>query len=520
MAGTLATKGLGKPSSLVHATGIVMAATLLSAVFGLLREMLVAGSFGTTVATDAYFFSYDLSISLPEFLLAAMAAGLIPIYTRSKKEGQSTAFVSTVLNTYLLFLLLVALLVLTTAPYTVALLASGFDETGQRIASQMLRMLSPVIVLAGLWGCLRTILNAEGEFFLSTISQTFLSLGIIGAVILLADRLGIFSLPVGILVGSLVQVAWTGYWLARRRAFRYQFKIDLHDPEFRRFLTLLGPGLIGGMIGYSSQLIDKALASHLAAGSIASLGFAFRPMAILTRIAVYSFITALLPTLSWEAVNRSPAAFRATVIRTLGVLIFVTTPLSLLLAVLSVPIIQVLFERGRFVASSTASTANVFACLVVGLMPMAISVTLLTVFISLEDTKTPAFFGAGTNLIANIIFDLLLIGFLGAAGIALATSLKYVVSGAVLFFLLQRRLNGINAKHLGHTFGKTLVASLLAVAPVLLLTVNWATHPIALIAVGSVLSGLLYWLFSTLLGVPELKLVNGYLTRSVSRLRA
>ena len=210
MAGTLATKELRSSSNLVHATGIVMAATLLSAVFGLLREMLVAGSFGTTVATDAYFFSYDLTVSLPEFLLAAMAAGLIPIYTRSKKEGQNTVFVSTVLNTYLLFLLLIALLAMATAPVTVALLASGFDETGQRIASQMLRMLSPVIVLAGLWGCLRTLLNAEGEFFLSTISQTFLSLGIIGAVIMLADRLGIFSLPIGILVGSLVQVAWTG----------------------------------------------------------------------------------------------------------------------------------------------------------------------------------------------------------------------------------------------------------------------------------------------------------------------
>ncbi len=330
-------------------------------------------------------------------------------------------------------------------------------------------------------------------------------------------RLGIYALPLGIVLGSIIQVTWTGYWLAKRRAFVYRPTIDLHDPRFRRFLALLGPGLVGGLIGYSSQLIDKAFASHLAEGSIAALSFAFRPMAILTRVAVYSFITALLPTLSWEAVHSNPASFRATVVNTLGILAFVTTPLSLLLAVLSVPIIQLLFERGEFAAASTASTAGIFAFLVIGLMPMAIAVTLSTVFTSLEDTKTPAIFGAGTNLVANVIFDLLLIGILGAAGIALASTLKYVVSGTVLFLLLGRRLQGINIRYLAGSFGKTLLASLLAVGPVYLLTVYLELPALVMIVVGMLLGTTLFWLFAYLLKAPELGLVQGYVGRLLKR---
>ena len=517
MASTITGKGLRKPVSLVHATGIVTAAALVSAIFGLLREMLVASRFGTSVATDAYFFSYGLIVSLPVFLLAAIAAGLVPVYTRSKAQGQSDSFVSTVINVYLLFLLAVAALAMVTAPYTIAALASGLDTAGQQIATQMVRLLSPVIVFVGLWGVFRALLDAEGGFFLSTISQALLSLGVIGAVLLFSPQLGIYSLPLGILVGSVAQAGWTGYGLAARKAFQYKLTIDLHDPRFRRLLTLLGPGLLGGAIGYTSQLVDTAFASHLAAGSIASLGFALRPMALLTRIAVYSFVTALLPTLSREAIHSSPDSFRATVASTLGIIMFVTIPLSTFLAVLSVPIIQVLFERGEFVATSTAGTAAVFACLVIGLMPMAVAVTLSTVFASLEDTKTPAIFGAGTNFVANVIFDLLLIGFLGVVGIALATSLKYVVSSTVLLQMLRRRLPGIHVAYLTKTLGKTLVASLLAAGPVFLLVMYSGIPSIILIPAGMVLGTALFWFFSLVFRVPELMIVSDYLGKLKDR---
>lgn len=502
---------------IAQATGIVMVATLGSAVFGLLRETILAAKFGTTIEMDAYFFSFDLIIRLPVFLLAALQAGLIPLYTKSKKEGQNLNFVSTVINVYMIFLLLTAVIIISTAPFVVAVLGSGFADTSHQTVTQMIRLLSPAVLFAGLWGVLRTLLNAEGEFFVSTISQSLLSIGIISAIVLLFNQQGIYCLISGIMIGSAAQVLWTAYWLIRRNAFRYRLILDTKDPRFRRFLYLLGPGLVGGLIGYIGPMVDKLLASYLQVGTIASLSFAARPMAIISRIAVYSFVTALLPALSLEAINTSRESFNATVVRTLGIVIFVTTPLSVMLVALRVPIIQLLFERGNFSATATASTANIFAGLAIGLMPMAIAVTLSTIFVSLEDTKTPAFFGAGSNLISKILFSLILFMPLGAIGLALSTSLKYVVSSIILFVLLRHRLPNINGKYLVKTLVKTVLASLLAFSPVFLITTYSDGPLLFLIGTGILIGTMLFFMFSTALQVPELKIVYGYLLRLKKR---
>jgi putative peptidoglycan lipid II flippase len=229
-------------------------------------------------------------------------------------------------------------------------------------------------------------------------------------------------------------------------------------------------------------------------------------------------VTALLPTLSWKANHGDQASFKTDVVQTLSLLMFVTIPLSMALVALRVPIIQVLFEYGKFQAEATASTASIFAALVVGLMPMAVGVTLSTIFTSLEDTKTPAYFGAGSNMVAKVLLSFLLVVPLGAVGLALATSLKYVVSGIILFFMLQRRLQGLNGAFLLKSFLKVLLASLLATLPIYLIVHYSALPAFFVIPVGGFVGAILYYLFSFLLRTPELLVVNSYLVKAKNQL--
>ncbi|MCC6170078.1 MAG: murein biosynthesis integral membrane protein MurJ [Caldilineaceae bacterium] len=488
-----------------------MAATLAASLFGLVREAMVAAHFGTSVATDAYFFSFDLVASLPEFLQSAIGACLIPIYTRSKQEGASALFVNTIINVYLLLLIVIAVWLFAAAPLIAARLASGFDATGRQLVSTMVRLLAPTVVLTGVWSVLKAMLNAEREFFISNFSQALQSLGIIGAVLLLAPQMGIYGLPVGILIASVLQVAWTGHTL-NRKGFRYTFDIALRDPRFRQYLLLLGPSLVGSLIGYIEPIIEITLASHLAEGSIAAIRFAGRPMAILTRIAVYSFVTALLPILSWERVTATQTSFKANIVQILNMLLFVLIPLSLLLITLRMPIIQLLFQRGKFDAAATQMTANIFAALVIGLLPMAVGVTLSSVFVALEDTKTPTIWGAGSSFIAKLVFSLILITPLGAVGLALATSLKNVVS-ATLLLLQLRRLQGLDGFYLATAFGRALIVSLVAVSPVYLITLYLALPPLALILFGSLITAALYAVLSIAVRAPELAIVQERLPR-------
>ena len=506
-----------KPIKLVRATSVAALATLASSAFGILRESLTAARFGTNVETDVYFFSLGLVVALPEFFQGATAAGLVPVYLRSKREGHSIVFINTVINAYSLFLLGITALGLVGLPLIVSILASGFDAAGQQLVTRMILILSPTVVLAGVWGIFRSLLNAEGEFFRSTISTAFMSVGIIGAILLFSPRLGVYSLPVGILIASALQMLWTGYWLWRH-GVRYRFVLDRKESSYQRYVALLRPGLLGSMLSYMIPVIDRAMASHFPGGTIAALGFAGRPRTILSSLVIFSLVTALLPSFSQKAVDLDRDSFRHSVAKTLGFLMFITTPLSLLVVILRIPLIQLLFQRGRFDATATMVTADYFAGDAIGLMPMAIAVTVSAVFNALEDTRTPAILGAGSNLLSKIVLNILFVKTLGAVGLPLATSAMYVISGVVLLWLLRRRLHGIEGRYLLRSFQSVLVATVVAMAPVYLLTAQLKNMaPLIVLVAGTLVGSLLFILVSAVLRIPELQMAHEYFLGVVNR---
>jgi putative peptidoglycan lipid II flippase len=489
-------------SRMVRATSMVMVATIISMALGIMREMLIAARFGATVATDAYFFALALIVTLPEFMLGAIEDSLIPIYVRRKAEGRADVFISTVLNTYAIVLILVTGAVLLGAQPLVTLLGAGLDASSQQLVVQMIWILGPTIMLSGLWTVLNSLLNAEGHFFLSTISRAFLAGSVIAAILVLPAELGIYRLPIGVLFAATVQLLWSAGWLWRH-GFRYRFVIDLNEPMFRRFLDLLWPGLAGAGIGYALVMIDRTMAAFLTEGTISTLSYAEKPMSVLTSVGIFSFTTALLPSLSRQALHDDLEGFRRNISRILALLMFVLLPVTALLLVLRMPVIQVLFQRGRFDDVVAQQTGDMFGLFVIGLAPMAIAVALSTVFNALEDTRTPAIFGAGANLISKTFFNLILIGSLGGAGLALGTSLMYVVSALLLLFILWRRLKGINGRYLFQSAWRTVAAAAVAGAVTYLVVANAGLTPLLELIVGSAVGGAVYLATAALLRTPE-----------------
>ncbi len=192
-----------------------MVAVAISAMFGLLREVVIAAEFGTSGDTDAYFFAFDLIARFPELLSAAVAGALIPVYVRAKADGSADRLAGTAMTTYGALLVGLAVITAVAAPLVVAVAGSGFDEAVGATAVVIIRILSPATALIGVWGILKLLLTAEDRFFVSTISQVFLSLGVIAATLLLAPSLGVESVALGVLGASVAQVLWTGYWVRR-----------------------------------------------------------------------------------------------------------------------------------------------------------------------------------------------------------------------------------------------------------------------------------------------------------------
>jgi putative peptidoglycan lipid II flippase len=278
----------------------------------------------------------------------------------------------------------------------------------------------------------------------------------------------------------------------------------LQGSEFKRFLSVLWPGIVGALIMGVMPLIDKSMASHMAAGTVACLTFASRPISMVARFGLYSLITALLPTFASLANEEGGERFRETVSQMLRILVFVTAPVGILLAALRVPIIEVLFERGSFDAESTELTSQIFAALAFGLCPMALAIATSTVFASMQDTKTGAFIGGGSSLIAKVVFNLLLIAPLGAVGLAWSTSLQYVVSGILLLTCLKYRLEGLRMRDLISVTARVLAASAFAFFYVQWLLSVLDLPPLFLCVVGMISGSCVYLAFAGILRIEEL----------------
>ena len=331
----------------------------------------------------------------------------------------------------------------------------------------------------------------------------------VGALILKSMCGGNPQAVIAVAIGTTIQALWVAYWL-RRAGFHYRPKIDLASAEFRSFLTVLGPGVLAGVISGTIPIIDRSMASHLPEGSIASLGFAARPLDVVSRLGLFSLITALLPTLAWRVANDDTEQFRTSVAQLLATLIFVTVPLALILATLHVPLIQVLFQRGHFDAGATAVTSRIFAITVLGLTPMAIATALSTVFKSLQDSKTPAFLGGGSNLVSKVVFNILFIGPFGVFGLALSSALQHGLSGALLFRRLSSRLDGLSGRHLAATFGKTLAASFGAVVVVQCVVLS-GLPPVVQCGLGALAGAGTFALLAAMLRMPEYRAIVRYL---------
>jgi len=484
-----------------------MTVAAISAVFGVLREVVVAAEFGTTAETDAYFFSFDLIVRLPEFLMPAVAGALIPIYMRSREESGDNRFVLSVLNTYMIALTIFSATIAVLAPGVVAIMGSGFPSEQRPLVVGIIRILAPSMTLLGIAGVLRSLLQADNKFFVAQLSNVWLSIGIVVGAIYAVPHLGINGLPVGAVGGAAFQVVWTWYWV-RRSGFQYRFVIDIRDQRFKRFLTLLGPAVLGATLSWLVPVIDKFLATFLEEGAIATLSFGGRPIGLLSRIFINSIVIAALPVFTAKALLEDPTEYRQSVQRTLSTLVFILVPTSLVLAALRVPVIEILFERGAFDSAAVARTAGVFAAGVLVLAPAAIGVVLSTGFTAMEDTKTPAIFGAGTNVIVKATVAPLLMMPLGVAGIALSSTFMYATSSLVLLMLFNRRVFDLRRSALGRSIVRALVAGAAAGVAVEWMTRVVDTASLLKLVLGVTLGAVLYLVVSALLRSPELTLLK------------
>jgi putative peptidoglycan lipid II flippase len=273
---------------------------------------------------------------------------------------------------------------------------------------------------------------------------------------------GIMGIAVGVVLGGigLVLVQWAPL---RGEGYRYSPAFDPRDPALRRVVMLMGPGTVGLAATQINVLVSTLLATSQGTGAVSWLTYAFRIMSLPIGLFGVSIATAALPAMARHAAADDLDEIRRTVARSLGITLVLNVPATLGLLALAGPIVELLFERGRFTAADTQATAAALQLYAVGLIGYSAARIATPAFYALHQSRT----AVGVSLAAiaaNIGLSVLLVGQMGFRGLALATALAALGNGGLSLLLLRDRLHGIEGRRLLTLLVKVLAAALVMAA--------------------------------------------------------
>jgi putative peptidoglycan lipid II flippase len=326
---------------------------------------------------------------------------------------------------------------------------------------------------------------------------------------------------IGVVAGGAAQFAMQLPGLSLR-GMLFGFRFEPRHPGVRRIGALMVPSLLGLSVTQINITVSTILASFFAGGPT-YLFYGMRLIQFPLGIFGVALATAILPTLSAQAARGALDELRTTLGFGLRMILFIILPAMLGLILLRQPIVHLFFEHGTFTAHDTTETAMAVLCYSVGLWAFGGVRIIVSAFYSLQDTRTPAI-SAAIAVTANLVFSLLLMSSLGAAGLALATALAAMVNGGILVAVLHRRLGGVDWGSVGRSSLRVLVASVpLVVVCAWVAAAQIWTHPgewieksvMLFMAIGLSVSG--YLGVHALLRSEELDLVWGMVRRKLKR---
>ena len=454
-------------SQMLKSSGSISAATIMSRVLGLVREQVYAGFMGTSSVAAAFQVAFTVPNLFRRLLgEGALTAAFIPVFKeKEKKLGEIEMWRSANAVISGLVVASMAIIGLVLIVVSVALTDHSIS-LNTKLMLQLLRVMFPYMLLVCLAAAFMGMLNARGHFFIPALGAAMLNLVMIGSVVWLAPWMGrnlesqIFALAIGVLVAGLAQAGFQWPPL-RREGFRYRWVSPWKNDAVREVVRKMIPASIGVAAFQLNVLLTQLLAFGVHAPIVADFWYAVRLMEFPQGVFGISLATYLLPTLSGLASEKKFPEFRATLRQGVGYLIFVNLLASVLLLVLSEPIVRLLFQRGRFTAESTLHVSRAVACLAPGLIAFSMVNILARAFYAVGDTRAPMRISI-VCLSINLVLAFCLIGPFGAAGLGIANSLSAVLNVGLLSYALHRKLSRLDwadlKKSLFPLFGAGLLA--------------------------------------------------------------
>jgi putative peptidoglycan lipid II flippase len=243
----------------------------------------------------------------------------------------------------------------------------------------------------------------------------------------------------GTLGGIVLEAAVLG-WALSRQGFSVVPKAHGTDASLKEVIGQFAPMAAGAFLMNSSLLINQSMAAMLGPGSVAALGYGNKVVTLILGVGSLALSTAVLPYFSRMVATGDWAGVRHTLRTYLRLILITTLILTGILVVCAQPMVRILFERGSFTAKDTYVVSVVTACFALQI-PFYVAGILGVRLLNALGMSRSILLICAANLVVNVLGNLFLMRWIGVAGIALSTSLVYLVSCAQVFWVIRRELN-------------------------------------------------------------------------------
>lgn len=424
-------------------SAILAVTTILSYALGLLRDRMFATTFGASRALDAYNAAFTLpDLILNIFVAGALTAAFVPIFTdltTSEKHNEAKEFINSVINGSLLVVFAAGILVFAFAPQLSRLIVPGFDEAARQAFIKLTRILLLSPIIFSISNTLGNIILTHQRYFWFGISASLYNVGIILGTIFLVPYFGIYGVAIGTVAGALLHLISRLVGLGYHH--RYHPKISF-NPDYRRFIRLMLPKVIGQPLEQLTFLGFTVIASTIGAGSIAILNFArnFQSMPVNT-IGITIALTAF-PILTRLSSREQQNEFRHEISFSIKTMLAIAIPAAIVIYLIRNPLISFFLGGGAFDENAIRLTGATLGIFAISVPTESMTHVISRGFYALKDSLTPVVVGLG-GLILAVVLGYVFSRSMGIEGLALGFVIGSVLKTAVLYALLQSKSKGL-----------------------------------------------------------------------------
>ncbi|UDG80840.1 putative lipid II flippase MurJ [Candidatus Hartigia pinicola] len=418
--------------------------TIMSRVFGFIRDSIIARIFGSGMATDAFFIAFKLPNLLRRiFAEGAFSQVVVPIlaeYKNQKGDEATQTLIAYISGSLTLVLALISVFGVIFAPWVIYVTAPGFTYNSDKfiLTTELLRITFPYIFLISLASLAGAILNTWNRFLVPAFIPTLLNISMIIFASFAAPYFDppVISLAWSVIVGGVLQLAYQLPHL-KKIGMLVLPRISFHDSRVWYIIKMMGPAIIGVSVSQISLIINTIFASFLQTGSVSWMYYADRLMELPAGVLGVALGTILLPSLAQSFIKGNRTEYYHLMDWGLRLCLLFTLPCAIGLAILAEALTVSLFQYNKFTSYDSVMTQYALISYCIGLTGIILVKILATGFYSCQNTRTPVRIAILT-LILTQLMNFAFIGPMKHAGLALSISLAAYFNVSVLYWQLRK----------------------------------------------------------------------------------